>query len=44
MPHIAGRAIDLVADIARHAFGTRRALSGEPLLAYDVIVSAGEKK
>jgi D-3-phosphoglycerate dehydrogenase / 2-oxoglutarate reductase len=44
-PHIAGSAIDLVADIARHAFGNMQAvLNGEPLPANDVIVSAGENK
>jgi D-3-phosphoglycerate dehydrogenase len=42
-PHIAGSAIDLVADIARHAFSNMQAvLNGEPLSPNDVIVSAGE--
>ena len=41
-PHIAGSAIDLVADIARHAFTNMQSvLNGEPLPASDVIVSAG---
>ena len=41
-PHIAGSAIDLVADIARHAFTNMQSvLSGEPLPPDDVIVAAG---
>jgi phosphoglycerate dehydrogenase-like enzyme len=42
-PHTAGSAIDLVADIARHAFTNMQSLlNGEPLPPNDVIVSAGE--
>jgi phosphoglycerate dehydrogenase-like enzyme len=44
-PHTAGSAIDLVADIARHAFSNMQAvLNGEPLSPNDVIVAAGENK
>ena len=44
-PHTAGSAIDLVADIARHAFTNMQSvLNGEPLPPGDVIVSAGENK
>jgi len=44
-PHTAGSAIDLVADIARHAFTNMQSvLNGEPLPPNDVIVSAGENK
>ena len=44
-PHTAGSAIDLVADIARHAFANMQSvLNGEPLPPNDVIVSAGENK
>jgi phosphoglycerate dehydrogenase-like enzyme len=44
-PHTAGSAIDLVADIARHAFANMQSiLNGEPLPPSDVIVSAGENK
>jgi D-3-phosphoglycerate dehydrogenase len=42
-PHTAGSVIDLVADVARHAFGNMQAvLNNEPLSPNDVIVSAGE--
>ncbi len=44
-PHIAGSAIDLVSDIARHAFTNMQAvLNGEPLPPDDVIVAAGENR
>jgi phosphoglycerate dehydrogenase-like enzyme len=44
-PHTAGSAIDLVADIARHAFRNMQAvLNGEPLSPNDVIVAAGENR
>jgi D-3-phosphoglycerate dehydrogenase len=44
-PHTAGSAIDLVADIARHAFTNMQSvLNGEPLPPNDVIVSAGDNK
>ena len=44
-PHTAGSAIDLVADIARHAFSNMEAvLNGEPLSPNDVIVAAGENR
>ena len=44
-PHTAGSAIDLVGDIARHAFGNMQAvLNGEPLSPNDVIVAAGENR
>jgi phosphoglycerate dehydrogenase-like enzyme len=44
-PHVAGSAIDLVADVARHAFTNMQAvLNGEPLPASDVIVSPGENR
>ncbi len=44
-PHTAGSVIDLVADIARHAFGNMQAvLNNEPLPPNDVIVSAGENR
>ena len=43
--HTAGSAIDLVADIARHAFTNMQSvLNGEALPPGDVIVSAGENK
>ena len=44
-PHIAGSAIDLVADIARHAFTNMQSvLNGDPLPASDVIVAAGDNR
>jgi D-3-phosphoglycerate dehydrogenase len=44
-PHIAGSAIDLVGDIARHAFRNMQSvLNGEPLPASDIIVAAGENR
>ena len=44
-PHVAGSAIDLVADVARHAFTNMQAvLNGEALPASDIIVSPGENK
>jgi len=44
-PHTAGRVIDLVADIARHAFTNMQSvLSGTPLRPDDVIVAPGENK
>jgi D-3-phosphoglycerate dehydrogenase len=44
-PHVAGSAIDLVADIARHAFTNMQSvLDGQPLSPNDVIVAAGENK
>ena len=44
-PHTAGSAIDLVADIARHAFTNMQSvLNGEPLSPNDVIVAAGENR
>jgi len=44
-PHTAGSAIDLVGDIARHAFTNMQSvLNGEPLSPNDVIVAAGENK
>ncbi|MEJ0019600.1 MAG: 2-hydroxyacid dehydrogenase [Acetobacteraceae bacterium] len=44
-PHTAGSAIDLVGDIARHAFSNMEAvLRGDPLSPNDVIVAAGENK
>ena len=44
-PHVAGSAIDLVADIARHAFANMQAIvDGQPLPPNDVIVSAGENR
>lgn len=44
-PHTAGSAIDLVADIARHAFRNMQSvLNGDPLPGSDVIVAAGENK
>jgi phosphoglycerate dehydrogenase-like enzyme len=44
-PHTAGSAIDLVADIARHAFNNMQSvLNGEPLSPNDVIVAAGENR
>jgi len=44
-PHTAGSAIDLVADIAQHAFRNMQAvLNGEPLSPNDVIVAAGENR
>ena len=44
-PHTAGSVIDLVADIARHAFTNMQSvLSGTPLPPDDVIVAPGENK
>jgi phosphoglycerate dehydrogenase-like enzyme len=44
-PHTAGSVIDLVADIARHAFTNMQSvLRGTPLPPDDVIVPAGEYK
>jgi D-3-phosphoglycerate dehydrogenase / 2-oxoglutarate reductase len=44
-PHVAGSAIDLVADIARHAFTNMQSvLDGQPLSPNDVIVAAGENR
>lgn len=44
-PHTAGSAIDLVADIARHAFTNMQSvLNGEPLSPNDVIVAAGDNR
>jgi len=44
-PHTAGSAIDLVGEIARHAFGNMQAvLNGKPLSPNDVIVAAGENR
>ena len=44
-PHTAGSAIDLVADIARHAFTNMQSvLNGDPLPPNDVIVAAGDNK
>lgn len=44
-PHVAGSAIDLVADVARHAFtNMQTVLNNEPLPASDVIVAAGENR
>jgi phosphoglycerate dehydrogenase-like enzyme len=44
-PHIAGSAIDLVADIARHAFTNMQSvLDGNPLPSSDVIVAAGDNR
>ena len=44
-PHTAGSVIDLVADIARHAFTNMQSvLRGTPLPPDDVIVAAGENK
>lgn len=44
-PHTAGSAIDLVADIARHAFTNMQSvLNGEPLSPNDDIVAAGENR
>jgi len=44
-PHTAGSVIDLVADIARHAFTNMQpVLSGTPLPPDDVIVAPGENK
>jgi phosphoglycerate dehydrogenase-like enzyme len=44
-PHIAGSAIDLVGDIARHAFRNMQSvLNGEPLPASDIIVAAGDNR
>ena len=44
-PHVAGSAIDLVADIARHAFSNMQlVLDGQPLSPNDVIVSVGDNR
>jgi D-3-phosphoglycerate dehydrogenase / 2-oxoglutarate reductase len=44
-PHMAGSVIDLVADIARHAFtNMQSALRGTPLPPDDLIVAAGENR
>jgi phosphoglycerate dehydrogenase-like enzyme len=44
-PHSAGSVIDLVAEIARHAFTNMQSvLRGTPLPPDDVIVAAGENK
>jgi D-3-phosphoglycerate dehydrogenase len=44
-PHTAGSAIDLVGEIARHAFGNMQAvLNGDPISPNDVIVAAGENR
>ena len=44
-PHTAGSVIDLVADIARHAFNNMQSvLSGRPLSPNDVIVAAGDNR
>jgi phosphoglycerate dehydrogenase-like enzyme len=44
-PHTAGSVIDLVADIARHAFNNMQCvLSGRPLSPNDVIVAAGDNR
>jgi phosphoglycerate dehydrogenase-like enzyme len=44
-PHTAGSVIDLVADIARHAFTNMQSvLRGTPLPPDDVIVPPGENK
>lgn len=44
-PHTAGSAIDLVSDIARHAFTNMQSvLDGTPLPSSDVIVAAGENR
>jgi D-3-phosphoglycerate dehydrogenase len=44
-PHTAGSVIDLVADVARHAFTNMQSvLNNEPLPPTDVIVSAGENR
>jgi D-3-phosphoglycerate dehydrogenase len=44
-PHTAGSAIDLVAEIARHAFTNMQSvLNGEPLSPNDVIVAAGDNR
>jgi phosphoglycerate dehydrogenase-like enzyme len=44
-PHTAGSVIDLVADVARHAFNNMQSvLSGRPLSPNDVIVAAGDNR
>ncbi len=44
-PHTAGSVIDLVADIARHAFTNMQSvLRGAPLPPDDLIVAAGENR
>ena len=44
-PHSAGSVIDLVAELARHAFTNMQSvLRGTPLPPDDVIVAAGENK